>query len=168
MATVQAAGKPARCRVDYPRAAMVVVVCVLAVSCTGRSGPPASARDQQPVSVWPTRGWRTAAPHDEGMDTRVLAGLDDQARLVFPALRSVLVVRHRVLVLERYYHGATQATYFNVFSVTKRVTSADRDRVGRAHARRFGSARRPAAGQPPAAQARIRASAPSPSSRCSP
>jgi CubicO group peptidase (beta-lactamase class C family) len=122
--TVQAAGKPAERRMDYPRAAMVVVVCVLAVACTGRSGPPASDRDQQPISAWPTHGWRTAAPQDQGMDPGTLAGIDDEARLVFPALRSVLVVRHGVLVLERYYHGATQATYFNSFSVTKSVTSA--------------------------------------------
>ena len=58
------------------------------------------------------------------MDPSVLAGIDDQARLVFPALRSVLVVRHGMLVVERYYHGATPATHFNSFSVTKSVTSA--------------------------------------------
>jgi len=29
-----------------------------------------------------------------------------------------------VLVVERYYHGATPASYFNVYSVTKSVTSA--------------------------------------------
>jgi CubicO group peptidase (beta-lactamase class C family) len=121
---VQAAGKPARRRVGCARATLVAVVCVLAVACTERTGPPASERDQQPVTAWPTHGWRTAAPQDAGMDPRGLAEIDDQARLVFPALRSVLVVRHGVLVVERYYHGATPATYFNVFSVTKSVTSA--------------------------------------------
>jgi CubicO group peptidase (beta-lactamase class C family) len=121
--TVETPAKPAKRRVDDLRAAVLVLVCVLAVSCTGRS-PPVSEPDQQPVSAWPTRGWRTAAPQDQGMDPRALAGIDDEARLVFPALRSVLVVRHGVLVVERYYHGATPATYFNVYSVTKSVTSA--------------------------------------------
>lgn len=46
------------------------------------------------------------------------------AGLTYPALRGVLVVRHGMLVVERYYHGATPASYFNVFSVTKSVTSA--------------------------------------------
>src|SRR4029453_622418 len=58
------------------------------------------------------------------MDPKGLAVIDDDTGRVYPALRSVLVVRHGVLVFERYYHGATPATYFNVFSVTKSVTSA--------------------------------------------
>jgi CubicO group peptidase (beta-lactamase class C family) len=100
------------------------VVCVLAVACTGRTGTPVSHPDQQPVSEWPTHGWPTAAPAEEGMDPKGLAVIDDDAGGVYPGLRSVLVVRHGVLVLERYYHGATPATYFNLWSVTKSVSSA--------------------------------------------
>jgi CubicO group peptidase (beta-lactamase class C family) len=121
---VQAACEPARCRVAHPRAALMVVVCVLAVACTGRTGTQVSHRDQQPASAWPTHGWRTAAPIQEGMDPKGLALIDDDTGRVYPALRSVLVVRHGVLVFERYYHGATPATYFNLWSVTKSVTSA--------------------------------------------
>jgi CubicO group peptidase (beta-lactamase class C family) len=124
IASVGAAFKPAKCRVDYRRVALAVVVCVLAVACTGRTGPSASQRDQPAASGWPTHGWRTAAPSDEGMDPKGLAAIDDDAGGVYPSLRSVLVVRHGVLVFEHYYHGATPATYFNVFSVTKSVTSA--------------------------------------------
>lgn len=105
------------------RAALLVLVCVLAVSCSGRS-PPVAEPGRQPAGAWPTHGWRTAAPQDAGIDPAVLVGLDEGARLPYPALRSVLVVRHGMLVVERYYHGATPATYFNVFSVTKSVTSA--------------------------------------------
>jgi CubicO group peptidase (beta-lactamase class C family) len=108
----------------YPRAALMVMVCVLAVGCTGRTNTPLSHADQQSASAWPTHGWRTAAPPEEGMDPKGLAIIDDDAGVVYPSLRSVLVVRHGVLVLERYYHGATPATYFNVWSVTKSVTSA--------------------------------------------
>jgi CubicO group peptidase (beta-lactamase class C family) len=121
---VQAPWEPARCRVAHPRAALMVVVCVLAVACTGRTGTQVSHRDQQPASAWPTHGWRTAAPTQEGMDPKGLALIDDDTGRVYPALRSVLVVRHGVLVFERYYHGATPATYFNLWSVTKSVTSA--------------------------------------------
>jgi CubicO group peptidase (beta-lactamase class C family) len=166
--TVQTAVEPARRRVGCARVTLVVVVGVLAVSCTGRTGPPASERDQQPVGAWPTHGWRTAAPQDAGMDPSVLAGIDHGARLVYPALRSVLVVRHGVLAFERYYHGATPATYFNVFSVTKSVTSA---LIGIA----LGDHTLGGLGQPVGRllaehlpQGPIRASAPSPSSRCSP
>src|SRR4029450_9678740 len=69
-------------------------------------------------------GWRTATPAQEGMDPKGLAIIDDDAHSVYPSLRSVLVVRHGGVVFEHYYHGATPATYFNVFSVTKSVTAA--------------------------------------------
>jgi CubicO group peptidase (beta-lactamase class C family) len=102
---------------------LLVLVCALAVSCSGRS-PPVSEPDRAPAGAWPTHGWRTAAPQDAGIDPSVLADIDHGARLPYPDLRSVLVVRHGTLVVERYYHGATPATHFNVFSVTKSVTSA--------------------------------------------
>jgi hypothetical protein len=117
---------PTSSRAPLWRATLVVVVvlCVLAVACTGRTGPPASDRDQQSVGAWPTHGWRTGPPQEQGMDPNALVGIDDQANGVYANLRSVLVVRHGVLVFEHYYHGATPATYFNVFSVTKSVTGA--------------------------------------------
>jgi hypothetical protein len=90
------------------RHATLVVVCVLAVACTGRTGTPVSHRDQQPAGAWPTHGWRTAAPAEEGMDPKGLAIIDDDAGGVYPGLRSVLVVRHGVLVFEHYYRGATR------------------------------------------------------------
>src|SRR5215216_6260096 len=59
-----------------------------------------------------------------GMDPKGLAVIDDDAGGVYPGLRSVLVVRHGVLVFERHYHGAIPTTYFNLWSVTKSVTAA--------------------------------------------
>jgi CubicO group peptidase (beta-lactamase class C family) len=103
---------------------LLVLVCVLAVACTGRSPPVAEPERPPAGGAWPTRGWQTAAPQDAGIDASVLAGIDHGAHLTYPALRSVLVVRHGRLAVERYYRGATPASYFNVFSVTKSVTSA--------------------------------------------
>jgi hypothetical protein len=102
--TVQAPAKPAKRRVYHLRVTLALVVCVLAVSCGERTAPSAPDRDRRPVGAWPTRGWRTGAPQDQGLDPKVLAGIDD-ARLTYPTLRSVLVVRHGVLVVERYYSG---------------------------------------------------------------
>jgi hypothetical protein len=47
---------------------------------------------------WPTAGWRTAAPDQQGMDPAVLDGLDTQVPNNYPQVRSVLVVRHGYLV----------------------------------------------------------------------
>lgn len=91
---------------------------------TQRLAPTTQASAPVIHSSWPTSGWRTAAPQDHGINPSVLAGIDDQAKTAFPGLRSVLVVRHGLLVVERYYHGSTATKYRNVFSVTKSVTSA--------------------------------------------
>jgi CubicO group peptidase (beta-lactamase class C family) len=91
---------------------------------TQRLAPTTQASAPVARSPWPTSGWRTAAPQDHGINPSVLAGIDDQAKTAFPGLRSVLVVRHGYLVVERYYHGSNANEYHNVFSVTKSVTSA--------------------------------------------
>jgi class 3 adenylate cyclase len=57
------------------------------------------------------------------MNPSVLVGIDEQAKTAFPGLRSVLIVRHGYLVVERYY-GSTASGYHKVFSVTKSMTSA--------------------------------------------
>jgi CubicO group peptidase (beta-lactamase class C family) len=110
--------------VDYRFVTLVVVVCLLVAACSRGGGSRGSQRAEPLAGVWATHGWRIAAPAAVGMDPKGLAVIDDDAQTVFPSLRSVLVVRHGLLVFERYYHGATPATYFNVFSVTKSVTSA--------------------------------------------
>jgi len=73
---------------------------------------------------WPTAGWRTAAPNDEGMDPAVLDELDTKVPESYPQVRSLLVVRHGYLVYERYWHGLDAADGHNSHSVTKSVTSA--------------------------------------------
>jgi CubicO group peptidase (beta-lactamase class C family) len=90
---------------------------------TQRLAPTTQASAPVAHSSWPTSGWRTA-PQDHEINPSVLAGIDDQAKTAFPGLRSVLVVRHGYLVVERYYHGSSATEYHNVFSVTKSVTSA--------------------------------------------
>ena len=105
----------------------LLISTLVATACNNHAdGTSSSTQPPAPAaqSPWPTRGWRTAAPQDHGMDPGVLAGIDDQARTAFPGLRSVLVVRGGELVVERYYHGSTATDHHNVFSVTKSVTSA--------------------------------------------
>ena len=73
--------------------------CVLAAACTTGTDRQAATGTSEasagPVQrdYWPTAGWRTAAPAEQGMDPAVL---DDLATIVpdsYPQVRSVLVVR---------------------------------------------------------------------------
>ena len=58
------------------------------------------------------------------MDPAVLDDLDTMVPDSYPQVRSVLVVRHGYLVVERYWQGVTASDGHNVRSVTKSFTSA--------------------------------------------
>lgn len=77
-----------------------------------------------PRDYWPTNGWRTSAPQDQGLDPAKLAAaqayLDEQV----PHLDSLLVARHGYLVHEHYKAGTGPDTLHNLKSVTKSVVSA--------------------------------------------
>ena len=73
---------------------------------------------------WPTAGWRTAAPAEQGMDPAVLDDLDAIVPAGYPSVRSVLVVRHGYLVVERYRQGVKAGDGHDVRSVTKSFVSA--------------------------------------------
>jgi CubicO group peptidase (beta-lactamase class C family) len=104
--------------------------CLLVTACSSPDGRQATATSHPPSAgptqrdYWPTVGWRTAAPGDQGMDPAVLDDLDTQVPERHPQVRSLLVVRHGYLVYERYWHGVDAADGHNSYSVTKSVTSA--------------------------------------------
>ena len=106
----------------------VLLVCLLAAACTSPDGRRATATSQPSAApaqrdYWPTAGWRTAAPSQQGMDPQVLDDLDTQVPERYPQVRSFLVVRHGYLVYEHYWQGRTVANGDNVYSVTKSVVS---------------------------------------------
>src|SRR6266536_4082718 len=69
-------------------------------------------------------GWRVAAPADEGVDPARLTTAVSRIQEEDGAVLALLVVRHGRLVLERYFHGYDRGYPFDVYSVTKSVTSA--------------------------------------------
>jgi CubicO group peptidase (beta-lactamase class C family) len=81
-----------------------------------------SARAQnQNDTVWPTKGWLTSAPEDQGMDSSELASL-----VAFGAnhsFDSVLVVRHGRIVAEAYYAPYRADIPHEIHSCTKAVIS---------------------------------------------
>jgi CubicO group peptidase (beta-lactamase class C family) len=108
----------------------VLLACLLAAACSSPNGRQQTATSRQPAAgpasrdYWPTAGWRTAAPKDQGMDPAVLDDLDTQVPQRYPQVRSLLVVRHGYLVYERYWHGFDAADGQELHSITKSITSA--------------------------------------------
>ncbi len=93
----------------------LVLSAALAVgvySAVTRSGPSAPKE---------TSSWPVADPADENVDPRLLARA---ARRVDASVLALLVARHGRLVLERYYHGYDRTSPFDLYSITKSVTSA--------------------------------------------
>ncbi len=74
---------------------------------------------------WPTDGWSTSAPAEQGMDTELLNDMMDRIREHEVRIDSLLIVRNGHLVFEEY----PSATYDNesrhiIHSCTKSYTSA--------------------------------------------
>jgi CubicO group peptidase (beta-lactamase class C family) len=67
-------------------------------------------------------GWVTATPASQGMDAGVLQQADEFAAGL-PTIRSLLVVRHGLMVFERYYRGFGPDDRPALRSVTKSVAS---------------------------------------------
>jgi CubicO group peptidase (beta-lactamase class C family) len=123
------AGPSAGARPRWTRLLAVGLGCVLAAACTSSDRQQATATSQAsagPIQrdYWPTAGWRTAAPDQQGMDPAVLDHLDTIVPDSYPQVRSVLVVRHGYLVVERYWRGVAADDGHNSFSVTKSFVSA--------------------------------------------
>jgi CubicO group peptidase (beta-lactamase class C family) len=122
------AGPTATTRPRWTRLLVAGLGCVLAAACTSPDRQEATATTQAAAPVqrdyWPTAGWRTAAPAEQGVDPAVRDDLDAIVPPGYPSVRSVLVVRHGYLVVERYRQGIDASDGHDVRSVTKSFVSA--------------------------------------------
>jgi CubicO group peptidase (beta-lactamase class C family) len=75
-------------------------------------------------SDWPTNGWSIVPPEEQAMRPTILAMIDPYVAEHFPTLLSLVVVRHGMLVFERYYHHWRAEDRVNVKSATKSIVSA--------------------------------------------
>lgn len=87
-------------------------------------------RDQKPV-YWPTNGWRTSSPEDQGVSSiklqEIYEYLDSTPELgiIQASMRSILIIRHGYLIHETYFSSFADAnTSINIYSCTKSVTSS--------------------------------------------
>jgi CubicO group peptidase (beta-lactamase class C family) len=76
------------------------------------------------ASYWPTEGWRTSTPEQQGMDSDLLAQMLQAIEDRGLNIHSVLVVRNGYIVTEAYYSSFHQDTKHGLWSVTKSLVSA--------------------------------------------
>jgi CubicO group peptidase (beta-lactamase class C family) len=93
------------------------------------SSPTPAAPTQLPVlapaavDYWPTAGWRTSTPAEQGMDAQKLADMLDKIQQDQLNLDSLLVIRNGYLVLEKYFGSFQQDTRHELYSCTKSFIS---------------------------------------------
>jgi CubicO group peptidase (beta-lactamase class C family) len=101
------------------------------------AGPPEQARSVLATAppdprYWPTRGWRSASPASQGVDSRRLAALVAEIRDAGLPIDSVRVVRHGFVVLDRSFGRFAAGTLGEPYasgrlhelqSATKSITS---------------------------------------------
>jgi CubicO group peptidase (beta-lactamase class C family) len=81
------------------------------------------AADEKP-DYWPTKGWRSASPESQGMDSNLLENMLDKIWKKDLDIDSVSVVRNGYIVLDAYIYGNHSDNNHNIYSCTKSVMSA--------------------------------------------
>jgi Tol biopolymer transport system component/CubicO group peptidase (beta-lactamase class C family) len=75
----------------------------------------------KPPSTWPTIGWRSATPEEQGMDSEKLSGMVEHIQQEKLNLHSLLIVRNGYLVSEIYVYPYSAGQVHFIASVTKSV-----------------------------------------------
>lgn len=108
--------------------ALALVAC-LAAACAGpdlspsTAVAPPTASNSSPV-VWPTTGWQSTPPELQAMDAERLSRMYAEIERRRTNVHAVLVIRHGIIVSERYWPPYDEATRHELFSVTKSFVSA--------------------------------------------
>jgi CubicO group peptidase (beta-lactamase class C family) len=77
-----------------------------------------------PATYWPTQGWRTSTPEQQGMDSATLVAMLDEIHKQGQAIHGLLVVRNGYMVLEAYSYPFKGESRHWIASATKSFTSA--------------------------------------------
>ncbi len=100
-----------------------ILIAALLCACTPTLTPaaPVYTPPAPGEQVWPTHGWPTAAPEEQGLDSARLDRAAQRAEKM--GMASLLVFRHGYLVHENYFAKTNAETRFAMYSVTKSFTS---------------------------------------------
>jgi CubicO group peptidase (beta-lactamase class C family) len=81
------------------------------------------AADKQ-SDYWPTKGWRTASPESQGMDSDLLAKMLDSIWKKSIDIHSVLVIRNGYMVLDAYSYPYDSEIPHHIDACTQSISSA--------------------------------------------
>jgi len=98
----------------------VVTAAFLAglLSCSSCSNTEAPVSD-----YWPTEGWRTSSPEEQGMDSEMLAKMQENILVRDLRIDSVQIIRNGYLVLDSCHHPFGEQDRHIIHSCTKSIMS---------------------------------------------
>ena len=98
------------------RLLLLCIVVAFLTSCTGAT--------PEPPTYWPTEGWRTSTPEEQGMDSEMLADMLETVKEQDYDVDSVVVVRHGYMVVDATVYPFKPGSRHIIYSCTKSVVSA--------------------------------------------
>lgn len=115
----------------YQRLVLLIVGIVCLLGCMVESEPtPTPSPTPEPTATpdtaeyWPTDGWRTSTPEEQGMDseqlTAMLEFIQEENDFDFD---SILVIRNGYVVLEIYFYPFTPTDKHGIYSAAKSFTA---------------------------------------------
>jgi len=106
--------------VNTAKKTIVALVFILIIGLWCNFG---SATDNLP-NYWPTKGWRTASPESQGMDSTLLVEMLDTIWEKEIEIHSVLVIRNGFIVLDAYGYPFDSEVAHHIDACTQSITSA--------------------------------------------
>ncbi len=115
------------CEDDMSKKAVLIsstiIVVVVIVVILGVIFIPKMINPQESIQTyWPTQGWRTSTPEEQGLDSTKLAQVLEVIKAEKININSLLVIRNGSVLLDAYFHNPYDGTYpHDMASVTKSI-----------------------------------------------
>jgi CubicO group peptidase (beta-lactamase class C family) len=98
------------------------ILSILIVSLASCADPPLTT--SPPANYWPTEGWRTSTPEEQGIDSAELVDMIEFVQEREYNVDSIVVIRHGYEVTEIYFEPFSEGERHILYSCTKSVVSA--------------------------------------------
>ncbi len=100
------------------------IVVVIVAGCARGALTQAPAATHVAAPYWPTAGWRSSTPEEQGMDSGLLSAMLGEILEENYAIDSVTIVRNGYMVVDVSIHPFSSTSKHNIYSCTKSVVSA--------------------------------------------
>ncbi len=106
------------------RCLLLGIVVVIVAGCARGVFIQAPAATHVAATYWPTAGWRSSTPEEQGMDSGLLSAMLGEILEKNYEIDSVTVVRNGYMVADVSIHPFSSTSKHNIYSCTKSVVSA--------------------------------------------